>query len=103
MKYIPILLAMALGCSDQGHVIVKQVCSPESVAQRSKFIIDCATAANPKSDEEGEDLVIQCERTAKNLFCTEAKAAYITGVVDDYTEILCSEATDPVRKRACGL
>ena len=37
--------------------------------KKAKFIIDCAKAANPMSDEEGEDLVAQCERTATNLFC----------------------------------
>lgn len=36
---------------------------------QSKFIISCAEAANPKSDEEGEDLVRQCEKTSQNLFC----------------------------------
>jgi hypothetical protein len=35
----------------------------------SAFVIACATAANPKSDEEGEDLVRQCELTATNLHC----------------------------------
>lgn len=36
--------------------------------QAAKFIVDCATAANPHSDEEGEDLVEQCDRTATRLF-----------------------------------
>jgi hypothetical protein len=35
----------------------------------SAFVIACAAAANPKSDEEGEDLVRQCEETATNLHC----------------------------------
>jgi hypothetical protein len=33
------------------------------------FIVRCATAANPHSDEEGEDLVAQCEETAEHTFC----------------------------------
>jgi hypothetical protein len=36
---------------------------------RAKFIIECAKAANPMSDEEGEDLVRQCEQTSLELFC----------------------------------
>lgn len=36
---------------------------------RAKFIIECAKAANPMSDEEGEDLVKECERTSFSLFC----------------------------------
>ncbi len=41
-------------------------CNKEKQAQ---FIIDCAKAANPMSDEEGEDLVEQCEKTSHPLFC----------------------------------
>lgn len=37
--------------------------------KRSVFILNCAKAANPMSDEEGEDLVKQCEDTSKNIFC----------------------------------
>jgi hypothetical protein len=44
----------------------------------AQFVIDCAKAANPLSDEEGEDLVKQCERTAVNTFCTS------TSVVIEY-------------------
>lgn len=36
---------------------------------RAKFIIECAKAANPMSDEEGEDLVKQCGQTSFELFC----------------------------------
>lgn len=35
----------------------------------AKFIIDCSAAANPKSDEEGEDLVAQCEKTGIRTLC----------------------------------
>lgn len=48
------------------HKMVKLICE---VPEKAKFILDCAKAANPMSDEEGEDLVIQCERTATSLFC----------------------------------
>lgn len=42
-------------------------------SKQAAFIINCAKAANPLSDEEGEDLVAQCERTSEHLFCkTEA-------------------------------
>ena len=44
--------------------------------KRAEFIINCAKAANPMSDEEGEDLVLQCERTSRNLFCDEVKEYY---------------------------
>ena len=44
--------------------------------KRAEFIINCAKVANPMSDEEGEDLVKQCERTSYNLFCEQVKEYY---------------------------
>ena len=52
----------------------KSICKDND--KRAEFIINCAKAANPMSDEEGEDLVIQCERTSHNLFCDEIKEYY---------------------------
>ena len=40
---------------------------PERREQFAAFVIDCSTAANPHSDEEGEDLVIQCEQTGRRI------------------------------------
>ena len=52
----------------------KTICKDND--KRAEFILNCAKAANPMSDEEGEDLVIQCERTSRNLFCDEVKEYY---------------------------
>lgn len=49
-------------------------------SERAKFIIDCAKAANPMSDEEGEDLILQCEKTSESLFCTEQKVKQPDGL-----------------------
>lgn len=38
-------------------------------AALSDFIVQCAKAANPLSDEEGEDLVAQCEHTGVRTVC----------------------------------
>lgn len=40
------------------------------IEKRAKFIVDCARAANPMSDEEGEDLVKECGRQSK-MFCVK--------------------------------
>lgn len=52
----------------------KAIC--KDMDKRAKFIIDCAKAANPMSDEEGEDLVKQCEKTSESLFCEFVKEYY---------------------------
>ncbi len=43
-----------------------KVCDKE---KRAKFVVDCAKAANPMSDEEGEDLVSECGRQSRLIFC----------------------------------
>jgi hypothetical protein len=51
-----------------GGYIYKETCD---VNKQAKFIIECARAANPMSDEEGEDLVAQCDIISWRLFCTK--------------------------------
>ena len=46
--------------------IYKNVCEQEKLAN---FIINCAKAANPLSDEEGEDLVYECAKQGNNIYC----------------------------------
>ena len=55
------------GCVPEKRVGRK--CELASSAVRAEFILKCAEAANPKSDEEGEDLVSQCEQTSERLYC----------------------------------
>ncbi len=52
----------------------QQIC--KNTDKRAKFIIDCARAANPMSDEEGEDLVKQCDSSSQHLFCEYVKEYY---------------------------
>lgn len=70
------ILAFLVACSADPPVpIVYSVrkCSTMEHGERlAKFIIDCAAAANPKSDEEGEDLVAQCQETAEEILCPMA-------------------------------
>ena len=43
-----------------------QYCDKDKSAN---FIVKCAEAANPMSDEEGEDLVEECGNQARLIFC----------------------------------
>jgi len=71
--FIIVMLANS-GCTlkDQ-HKITKstrQKCETDlHRKQLAEFIIKCSEAANPKSDEEGEDLVDQCENTGVRTIC----------------------------------
>jgi hypothetical protein len=65
------IYGFAAGCSDPSYDLVSRSHVPEAKRpEMAAFIIECARAANPHSDEEGEDLVAQCERTGHRLFAT---------------------------------
>lgn len=69
-------------CNGEKKVIPKtEILDKEKAAQ---FIIDCAKAANPMSGEKGEDLVLQCEYTARNLY--GAKVYYVFYEYNHYCE-----------------
>lgn len=67
------------------------------------FIIECAGAANPHSDEEGEDLVRQCEQTATRLYgrLTSYCVLHIPG--RNYPlKYRCDSDVNDTCKRVCG-
>lgn len=75
MKYLLITLALLLftGCNigTQEKEIKRSISyslPKENIPALADFILTCAKNANPMSDEEGEDLVKQCEKTGNNLY-----------------------------------
>jgi hypothetical protein len=76
VRHLALLLAL-FACSDdaprRGTMCVRDF---SRVSEATRFIVECAAAANPKSDEEGEDLVAQCARTADAWFCTTVPAVW---------------------------
>jgi len=62
------------GCDEKRDIqtMVEIICSSKgSRKQLATFVINCSKAANPMSDEEGEDLVSQCEETGRRILCSE--------------------------------
>jgi hypothetical protein len=75
MKYLFLVLFL-VGCSENYEHNVRYEPSCVSAADRkwlAEFIVKCSEAANPKSDEEGEDLVKQCEWTGRRTICPTVK------------------------------
>lgn len=72
MKRVILLLALA-GCDDapRGVLQFETVVPPECAAQFAATVVTCAEAGNPLSDEEGEDLVAQCQRAARESWGAE--------------------------------
>lgn len=81
MKRILLLVALATlaGCEGPPRLYEEQkpVCdTPELRQNVADFVVQCAKAANPMSDEEGEDLVAECRRSGMLMLCPEQTFTY---------------------------
>jgi hypothetical protein len=62
------LLFLLVGCDPTVTVTFECVeYTRESMREQADWTLTCINNGNPKSDEEGEDLVIQCERSSQAL------------------------------------
>lgn len=69
------IVAFGGGCKNSSRAYkIEETCDNPKIM--SKFVVDCARAGNPMSDEEGEDLVEQCDKTAFRIFCKTKKIYY---------------------------
>ena len=71
-------------------------CAPSESERATACMLSCAEAANPKSDEEGEDLVLQCEDSCRRLLCHTGQWLYWGG--SEWQR--CADGNDRA-KRAC--
>jgi hypothetical protein len=53
------------------------VCDESSKSKRANFILSCIKNANPKSDEEPEDWIRECQYIAEQTYC-ELKTVKVT-------------------------
>jgi hypothetical protein len=105
VKYTVLGVALlTLGCTETWDVQVSpfEDCEvpPDKTERLLQFVVACAEAANPKSDEEGEDLVSQCERTGGRALqvCTTVFKANERG---DYNWVPCSKLLSSRMQHAC--
>ncbi len=68
------LLLLLLPCCQNYEV--QRRCLPDEARQkeRADFVIECARVSNPKSDEEPEDMIAQCQKTADEILCARTWA-----------------------------
>lgn len=106
---ISCIAAVALsGCEPVLTLTSRSFCAHSMAERRAKFIIDCSRAANPMSDEEGEDLVAQCESTASNLFCQVNRRGVLHLIPGGGSRVVAwcdelNEDSDPRYAAVCGL
>ncbi len=67
----------ALGCGGGDPINFKSQCDKPAPGAQS-CMIECARAANPHSDEEGEDLVRECARQCYRMNCERTTWLYWT-------------------------
>lgn len=66
----PAELADDINNGRTSRIDVEQHCFTLEERERlAKFIVDCSRAANPMSDEEGEDLVYACKNVGEDAVC----------------------------------
>jgi hypothetical protein len=95
---------LVMGCTSEPpipRITFDRYCSMEQSERVAQFIVACAEAANPKSDEEDEDLVAQCEKTAKNVMCPEVAFVKVYSRDDYRSPVPCSQVKDPSLMKAC--
>lgn len=69
MKYLILLPLFLVSCSPTVlREIRYELKTEEDKKKCANLIVEICTAANPHSDEEGEDLVIQAEKTALKMY-----------------------------------
>lgn len=61
MKRLAALSLLLFACEDR--VILHPDCRGFEL-ERAEWVLECIAAGNPYSDEEGEDLVAQCEKSS---------------------------------------
>lgn len=95
MKRLALLIAVfVVGCNGQPvrRVVWRQAAA---TAEHQEWLLGCIEKGNPMSDEEGEDLVKQCEQTAYRLFAPKLTRRCEVNEPDDgiagWEEIPCSE------------
>ena len=68
--------ANVCAASEEVHQISQiepQCISKEDRVMFAQMLIQCSAASNTKSDEEGEDVVAQCEVSVRRALCPEMK------------------------------
>lgn len=80
MKKIKILIPLIIAACNrnpESRCGMRPACTtPDDRQALASFIIKCAEAANPKSDEEGEDLVKQCQWSGNEVICPQQKQCW---------------------------
>lgn len=74
-NYCIVIGLLLVGCDDGVPAHFKKECVTSNSTAQS-CMIECARAANPHSDEEGEDLVRECATQCRLMNCSQNEWFY---------------------------
>jgi hypothetical protein len=86
-----ILLLALTGC--QGYLSFETIVPPACASRYAETVTACAQAGNPLSDEEGEDLVRQCQDAAGDSWGAQRPRIW-----SDHGQQECDERCDAPRR-----
>jgi hypothetical protein len=88
LLFVIISIILLAGCTDRERSIVEHRCEFIKVEKLMSAVNSCVKFGNPMSDEEGEDLVSQCEQTVKQMMCPRKQVyiEYYRFTYDRYSE-----------------
>ena len=69
MKQLLIAALILVACESEPQQKAEPVLCKPDTEKLQTWMLECIKNGNPKSDEEPEDLVLQCEATAVRMFC----------------------------------
>ncbi len=70
-KIYIIFCFVLLSCDSSPNIKYRNKCTYDTGYR--EWTLECIKNGNPMSDEEGEDLVLQCEESAKSLFVSHCE------------------------------
>lgn len=99
---ISVLLMMSCICAQDPELHYKHECSPEQNEQIAAWVLKCIEVANPKADEEPEDWIYQCKRTAKQTLCNmQPFLTYQPCLSCTWSTIPCADIQEAWLKKFC--
>jgi hypothetical protein len=72
-----LMILATTACNRTVDISIREEVSIRGSTEAAQFIVECARAANPMSDEEGEDLVKECKWTAEEIYGVRTYYAWV--------------------------
>jgi hypothetical protein len=104
MKHLLFILFLTncMNIADDPRLHYEYECPPEKNDQVAAWVLKCIEVANPKADEEPEDWIRQCEKTAKSTLCDQQPfLTYTECMRCPWSTVPCTDVQEAWLKEFC--